>query len=278
MKSFTPKDIPPHLYYRLLSGVISPRPVALVSSSNEKGNINLAPFSFFNIMSISPPILVFSPLRRMRTNTTKDTLNNINSINQVVINIIGYQHVEQMNLTGADYDSEISEFHKSGFTPIKSNLVKPPRVKEALASFECQVNNVIPLGDQGGAGNIVICEILTSHFKSEIIGESYQINPQNADFIGRLGSSYYTKVDRNSLFEIKKNSTQISMGWDNLPAQIINSPYLTGNEISKLASIPKIPITTHPSLFNNHPATYKKVKQLLKNNQVMAAWKLLYPQ
>ena len=145
MNRISPSEIEPRLFYRLLSGIIGPRPIALVSSSNLNGEINLAPFSFFNVMSIQPPVLVFSPLTRLRTNTKKDTLNNVYEHKEVVINIIGYDHVEQVSIAGNDYDSEVNEFIKSGFNEIPSDIVKPPRVKEALASFECKVVSVIEL-------------------------------------------------------------------------------------------------------------------------------------
>ena len=174
MNRISPSDIEPRLFYRLLSGIIGPRPIALVSSSNLNGEINLAPFSFFNVMSIQPPVLVFSPLTRLRTNTKKDTLNNVHQHKEVVINILGYEHVEQVSIAGNDYTSEVNEFVKSGFKEVPSDIVIPPRVKEALASFECKVLSVIALGDKGGAGNLVVCEVLTAHFQKGLIDQEYQ--------------------------------------------------------------------------------------------------------
>lgn len=276
MDNISPKDIEPRMYYRLLSGIIGPRPIALVSSCNDAGMVNLAPFSFFNVMSIDPPILVFSPLRRIRTNTTKDTLNNVHQVAEVVINIIGLNHVEQMSIAGNDYDASINEFEKSGFTSLKSTTVQPPRVSEALASFECKVISTLALGEKGGAGNLVLCEVLTSHFKKGIIGEDFQINIEKLDLIARLGQDFYTKVNEGSLFRVKKESTEIAIGWDNLPLEIKESTFLTGNEISKLANVKSIPFDLKKMKITSDPKTYRAVKKMLMENNLKKAWELLY--
>lgn len=276
MKTFNPKDIEPRFFYRLLSGIVSPRPIALVSSCDKQGNVNLAPFSFFNVMSINPPVLVFSPLRRLRTNTTKDTLNNIQDLKEVVINITGFSTVEQMSITGDDYGSDVNEFTKSGFTPISSQMVTPPRVKEALASFECKVSSIVSLGEEGGAGNLVICEVLTSHFKEGVVGDEYQINVESLDLIARLGQDYYTKVTTNSLFQVKKQSNEMGIGWDNLPTEVKESEYLHGNEISKLATVKAIPVDVQRYKFELNATVYKEVKKCLDKNEVEKAWSILY--
>ena len=276
MDNISPKDIEPRMYYRLLSGIIGPRPIALVSSCNDEGMVNLAPFSFFNVMSIDPPILVFSPLRRLRTNTTKDTLNNIHQVEEVVINIIGLTHVEQMSIAGNDYDACVNEFEKSGFTALKSNIVQPPRVSEALASFECKVVSKLALGEKGGAGNLVICEVLTSHFREGIVGEDFQIQIGKLDLIARLGQDLYTKVNKDSLFSVKKESAEIAIGWDNLPLEIKESKFLTGNEIAKLASVTSIPFDVKKMMISSDPKTYMEVKKMLSENKLKKAWELLY--
>ena len=276
MNRISPSEIEPRLFYRLLSGIIGPRPIALVSSSNLNGEINLAPFSFFNVMSIQPPVLVFSPLRRLRTNTKKDTLNNVHEHKEVVINIIGYDHVEQVSITGNDYDSDVNEFVKSGFNEVSSDIVKPPRVKEALASFECKVLSVIALGDKGGAGNLVICEVLTAHFKKGLVNDDFQINISDVNLVGRLGQDYYAKVDNNSLFQVEKSSSKLGLGWDKLPKEILESEYLTGNEIAKLSNIDAIPLKLSHKKISIDPDVYKKVKKLIKQNLIVEAWKLLY--
>ena len=276
MNRISPSEIEPRLFYRLLSGIIGPRPIALVSSSNLNGEINLAPFSFFNVMSIQPPVLVFSPLRRLRTNTKKDTLNNVHEHKEVVINIIGYDHVEQVSITGNDYDSDVNEFVKSGFNEVSSDIVKPPRVKEALASFECKVLSVIALGDKGGAGNLVICEVLTAHFKKGLVNDDFQINIRDVNLVGRLGQDYYTKVNDNSLFQVEKSSSKLGLGWDKLPKEISESKYLTGNEIAKLSNVDEIPLKISHKKISTDPDVYEKVKKLIKKNLIVEAWKLLY--
>jgi|MDTF01.1.fsa_nt_gb flavin reductase (DIM6/NTAB) family NADH-FMN oxidoreductase RutF len=272
MIEINPENSTSRDFYKLLSGIISPRPIALVSSCDLKGKVNLAPFSFFNMMSIEPPILVFSPLRRMRTNTTKDTLNNVQECPEVVINIIGFEHVEQMSLTGGEYDSSINEFDKSGFTSIASSIVKPPRVSEALASFECKVNSIVKLGEKGGAGNLVICEVVKAYFQASILDEKNQVNTLSFEAIGRLGQSYYTKVNNTSIFEIEKGNGKTGMGWDQMPLELIQSTQLTGNEISKLASISKLPFEDTNYKLTTDLNRVKKVKSFLFQNQIAEAW------
>jgi len=276
MNRISPSDIEPRLFYRLLSGVIGPRPIALVSSSNLNGEINLAPFSFFNVMSIQPPVLVFSPLTRLRNNTKKDTLINVHQHKEVVINILSYDHVEQVSITGNDYKSEVNEFVKSGFKEVPSDIVVPPRVKEALASFECKVLSVIALGDKGGSGNLVVCEVLTAHFQKGLINQEYQVNVENLNLIGRLGQDYYTKVDNNSLFQVEKSSSKIGVGWDKLPKEISESDYLTGNEIAKLSNVTSLPEKALEFKPSKDPEVYKNVKKLIKKNLILEAWEMLY--
>ncbi|MBK22093.1 MAG: flavin reductase [Flavobacteriales bacterium] len=276
MNKISPGEIEPRLFYRLLSGIIGPRPIALVSSSDLNGEINLAPFSFFNVMSIQPPVLVFSPLRRLRTNTKKDTLNNVHEHKEVVINILGYNHVEQVSITGNDYDSDVNEFVKSGFNEVSSDIVKPPRVKEALASFECKVLSVTALGDKGGAGNLVICEVLTAHFKKGLVNDEFQINIRDTNLVGRLGQDYYTVVNRDSLFQVEKLSGKLGLGWDKLPKEILESKYLTGNEIAKLSNIDDIPLKITTQKISKDPEVYKKVKKLIKKNLITEAWNLMF--
>ena len=276
MNRISPGEIEPRLFYRLLSGIIGPRPIALVSSSDLNGEINLAPFSFFNVMSIQPPVLVFSPLRRLRTNTKKDTLNNVHEHKEVVINILGYNHVEQVSITGNDYDSDVNEFVKSGFNEVSSDIVKPPRVKEALASFECKVLSVIALGDKGGAGNLVICEVLTAHFKKGLVNDEFQINIRDTNLVGRLGQDYYTVVNRDSLFQVEKLSGKLGLGWVKLPKEILESKYLTGNEIAKLSNIDDIPLKITTQKISKDPEVYKKVKKLIKKNLITEAWNLMF--
>jgi flavin reductase (DIM6/NTAB) family NADH-FMN oxidoreductase RutF len=276
METFNPKNIESRLFYRLLSGIVSPRPIALVSSCNAEGKVNLAPFSFFNVVSINPPVLVFSPLRRLRANTTKDTLNNVQACAEVVINIVGYDNVEQLSLTGNDYDPEVNEFDKAGFTPEKSTMVKPPIVAEALASFECKVTSIIPLGEEGGAGNLVVCEVVNAHFKNGLVNKEYQVDVTALELISRLGQDYYAKVDKAALFQIEKLSEILGIGWEKLPKEISENNYLTGNEIAKLAGVPIIPVTLSEVSISSDLKVYAQVKRLLVENKISEAWKKLY--
>ena len=276
MKRISPSEIEPRLFYRLLSGIIGLRPIALVSSINLNGEVNLAPFSFFNVMSIQPPVLVFSPLRRLRTNTTKDTLNNVHEHKEVVINILDYEHVEQLSITGNDYPAKVNEFIKSGFHEIASDFVRPPRVKESLASFECKVKSIISLGLEGGSGNLVICEVLTAHFKNGLVQEEFYINVENVNLVGRLGQNYYSKVNGDSLFQVEKSSNKLGLGWDLLPKEILESKFLTGNEIARLSNIDEIPFKISHKKISLDPQVYKKVKKLIKQNLILEAWVLLY--
>ena len=270
-----PKNTEQRLFYHWLSSVVTPRPIALVSSLDTKGNQNLAPFSFFNMVSINPPILVFSPLNRMRDNTTKDTLNNAKVNGEVVINILGYEHVGQMSLAGGDYDSSINEFDKAGFNAEKSVKVSPPRVKEALASFECKVNDIIALGPHGGAGNLVVCEVLLAHFNDDIIDAEGNVMTDSFTPVGRLGKSYYIKGGTSSVFEVEKEATATGIGWDQVPDFIKQSSLLTGNEISALASVKELPeITKKVSLLTNDERILL-VKGMLSENRIKQAWEAL---
>jgi len=271
-----PENTDNRLFYQLLSSVITPRPIALVSSCDIKGQVNLAPFSFFNMVSVNPPILVFSPLRRMRTNTTKDTLNNAKSQKEVVINIVGFEHVEQMSLAGGEYDNSINEFDKTGFTTIESIKIVPPRVKEAIASFECKVIDILEFGKEGGAGNLVVCEIMLAHFKDEIFNAASQIDPHLFNPIGRLGKSYYIKGDEQSIFEIEKRNEGSGIGWDAIPDFIKKSKELSGNEIAKLASVQTIPIPIRTDGNKlKESEKIQQVKQLLSKEHIIEAWEVI---
>ena len=231
-----PKNTDQKLFYHLLSSVITPRPIALVSSLDENGCQNLAPFSFFNMVSVNPPILVFSPLNRMRNITSKDTLNNAKNTGEVVINILAYEHVGQVSIAGGEYSPEVNEFSKAGFSTEESIKVSPPRVKEAIASFECTVSDVIELGSNGGAGNLVVCEVVLAHFSDKIVDAHENVKLDSFTPVGRLGKSYYIKGDVNAVFEIDKGGGTAGVGWDKIPLFIKESSLLTGNEISFLAS------------------------------------------
>jgi len=261
--------------YQYLSSAITPRPIAFVSTIDKSGNKNLSPFSFFNVFSVNPPILVFSPVRRMRNNTSKHTLDNVLQLKECVISLVTEDIAQQVSLSSCDFDSETNEFEKAGFTEIKSDLVSPPRVKESPINFECKINEVIPLGDKGGAGSLVLCEVLKIHIDETVLDENNAIDPLKLNIVSRLGANWYGRTTKDSLYEIAKPISRIGMGFDNLPEEIRNSKILTGNELAILASAESIPqkisSENNISSFEKHT----KAKQLLLDGKYEEAWQIL---
>lgn len=292
MISFDPKELPVPRVHQLLLGAVGPRPIAFASTIDENGNSNLSPFSFFNVFSANPPILIFSPARNGRTNTTKDTYNNVKKIPEVVINIVTNEIVQQMSLASSPYPSDVDEFIKAGFTPIKSDLIKPFRVAESPVQFECKVNQVIELGEGGGAGNLVICEVIKIHVKNEILDENGQIDQFKINLVSRMGGNWYCHANEKSMFEVQKPLTTIGIGFDNLPNDILKSNFFNGNELALLASVEEIPNETevneykllelseifvsledNPEKLEN--SLHQLAKELINNNQIIDAWKTL---
>lgn len=249
MKTIQPKDLSTQELQVLLQGAVAPRPIAFVSSISEGGDVNLSPFSFFNLFSANPPILVFSPTRRIRDKSNKHTLENVLEVPEVVIHVVGYDLVEQMSLASTEYAKGVNEFVKAGLTAVPSNLVAPSRVKEAPVAFECKVLQVVPLGDQGGAGNLVICEVLQIHLEERILDDSGTISPLKLDPVARLGGNWYTKITDDSLFQIPKPLTKLGIGVDQIPKEIRFSPILTGNNLGRLANVEQLPGSEEVALF-----------------------------
>ena len=241
MRPIDPKTLTTPELHGLLLGAISPRPIAFASTVDKNGLVNLSPFSFFNVFSANPPIMVFSPARRVRGNTTKHTLDNAHATKEVVISVVNYDMVQQMSLASSEYEQGIDEFVKSGFTPEPSTKVRPPRVKESPVSFECKVNDIIPLGDKGGAGNLIICEVVFIHLDEQILGSDDKIDPYKLDALPRLGKDWYSRVQGVSIFEITKTSAAICIGYDQIPTAIKESNFLSGNELGQLATIESLP-------------------------------------
>ncbi len=241
MKTIDPKDLSTPDLQALLQGGIAPRPIAFASTINGAGEVNLSPFSFFNLFSANPPILVFSPSRRVRDNSTKHSLENVLEVPEVVIHVVGHDLVEQMSLASTEYPRGVNEFIKAGLTALPSELVGPPRVKEAPLAFECKVQQVISLGEQGGAGNLVICEIIRIHLDERILDENGAIHPLKLDPIARLGGNWYTKITAESLFQIPKPLLTLGIGVDQLPEQIRTSPVLSGNNLGRLGNVEQLP-------------------------------------
>ena len=286
MITIDPKSIPVPKVQAFLQGTVAPRPIAFVSSIDKDGKVNLSPFSFFNMFSMNPPILVFSPSRRVRDNSTKHTLQNVLEVPEVVINIVSYNMVEQASLSSCDFPKGTNEFVKAGFTEAKSILVRPPRVAESKASFECKVNQVIPLGTEGGAGNLVICEVLLMHLDESIIEADGRINPYKLDAVARMGSDYYCRANGESIFVVPKPNEKVGIGYDKIPEAIRNSNVLTGNELGRLGNIEKLPEADSLSQFKSS-LTWSKVadksedekhqlaQELLKEGKIEDAWKVL---
>uniref|UniRef100_UPI00404772A7 flavin reductase family protein n=1 Tax=Algoriphagus sp. TaxID=1872435 RepID=UPI00404772A7 len=248
MKTIQPKDLSTQELQALLQGAVAPRPIAFVSSINKVGALNLSPFSYFNLFSANPPILVFSPSRRVRNNTTKDTLDNVLEVPEVVIHVVGHDLVEQMSLASTEYAKGVNEFVKAGLTAVPSK-VAPPRVKEAPVAFECKVLQVVPLGDQGGAGNLVICEVLQIHLDENILDTSGAIAPLKLNPVARLGGDWYTKITEDSLFQIPKPLTTLAIGVDQIPEEIRNSPVFSGNNLGRLGNVEQLPSPEEVALF-----------------------------
>ena len=289
MKSINPKEIEIPKLHRYLLGSIGPRPIAFASTIDSKGNINLAPFSFFNVFSANPPIMIFSPARSGRTNESKDTYNNVKEVPEVVINVVTHEMVHQMSLASSPYDSDVSEFEKAGFTSLASDMITPPRVKESPVQFECKVNEVIELGDQGGAGNLIICEVLRIHLKESLLDQNEMIDQHKIDLVSRMGGNWYCRADKNSMFEIQKPITTCGIGFDALPTDILNSSILSGNDLGQLAGIEQLPNETDVNEYKLLELSelflsleedavqleieiHKRAQDLLKRNLLEEAW------
>lgn len=265
MLKIDPKSVSQAELHQYMLGTIAPRPIAFVSTINGEGDVNLAPYSFFNAFSSNPPIVVFSSNRRGADNTTKDTLANVIETKEAVVNIMSYKYVRQLALASINYPSGVNEFDKAGFTEAPSDIVKAPRVLEAIASFECKVNDIISLGDNGGAGNLVICEIEMMHLDNSILNEDGKIDHENVDLIGRMGRAFYTKAGGDSIFKIYQHVDVIGMGMDNLPEHIRKSEILTGNDLASLASFDSLPDENEVEIFKEDPRIVQLIERC-KNN------------
>ena len=244
MLTLDPKDLPVGKLHGYLLGSVAPRPIAFASTIDEDGNANLAPFSFFNIFSANPPIAIFSPARRGRDNTTKHTFENVKTVPEVVINVVNYDIVQQCSLASTDFPEGVSEFEKTGLTPVASDLVKPPRVKESPVQMECKVREVIELGTEGGAGNLVVCEVIKIHISESVLNENNHIDPKKIDLVGRAGGNFYARANGSALFEVAKPLTTIGIGVDQIPEDIRLSNILTGNHLGQLGNVEQLPNET----------------------------------
>ena len=292
MLKINPEELPVPKLHQYLLGSIGPRPIALASTLDADGNPNLSPFSFFNVFSANPPILIFSPARRGRNNTTKDTYHNCKNTGEVVINVVNYDIVQQVSLASSDYPAGVDEFLKSGLTPIESELVSPFRVKESPVQIECKVRDVVELGDQGGAGNLVICEVLRMHIKEEVVAEDGFIDQDKIDLVGRMGRDWYCRTNGDVLFNVEKPHVRLGIGVDMIPNAIRNSTILTGNNLGQLGNVERLPDAEEINAFaddyrvreivnsaadgmEKREALHTLAQELLEENQVWDAWKVL---
>ncbi len=293
MLTINPKEVKTSEFHSYLLGAVAPRPIAFASTVDKDGNPNLAPFSFFNVFSANPPIAVFSPSRSGRTGHTKHTYENIKEVPEVAINVVNYEMVQQTSLASTEYAKGVNEFEKAGFTAIASEMVKPYRVKESPAQLECIVKQVIELGKEGGAGNLIICEVVLMHINENVLDANNHIDPHKIDLVARMGGNWYSRANGNSLFEVAKPLMNLGIGVDKIPAAIRNSKVLTGNNLGQLGNVEHLPSDDEVMIYKNSGAineafemygsTKEKLEEhlhhiakgLLENNKVGEAWKVL---
>ncbi|MBA2612377.1 MAG: flavin reductase family protein [Bacteroidetes bacterium] len=282
MLSLDPKELTIPVLQKYLQNAIAPRPICFASTVSKNGEANLAPFSFFNIFSSNPPIAVFSPAYSGRTGAAKDTLINVLEVPECVINVVSYDMVQQTSLASSPFPKGTSEFIKAGFTPLASELVKPARVKESPVQMECKVIEVKELGKAGGAGNLVICEIIKIHISETVLNEAKQIDINKIDLVARMGDNWYCRASGDAIFEVEKPIMTIGIGYDQIPAEIRNSNILSGNNLGLLGSVEHLPTaeeiaeykkTINP--FASKDEQHRFAKSLLEANKVKEAWMAL---
>ncbi len=285
-----PGQLPTNQFHQYLISAVGPRPICFASTVDKNGVPNLSPFSFFNCFGSKPPILVFSPNRRVRDNTIKHTLENIYETKQVVINVVNYAMVQQMSLTSCEYEKGVDEFEKAGFKKLKSEFIQPYRVAESPVQFECTVENIIETGTEGGAGNLVICKVLAMHINDAILTENQQIDPQKIDLVARMGFDYYCRAHGPAIFEVPKPNTKLGIGFTALPQSILQSKILTGNNLGMLANVHELPqlsasytsnrlkqIIQYYSINPTDMETelHRYAHELLEENKLDEAWQVL---
>ncbi|NRD19111.1 flavin reductase family protein [Winogradskyella eckloniae] len=287
MASYNPKDLSTSLLHSYLLSAVAPRPIAFASTMDTNGLPNLSPFSFFNVFSANPPILIFSPARRVRDNTIKHTLENVEATKEVVINVVNYDIVQQMSLTSTEYPKGTNEFEKAGLTMVASDIVKPFRVAESPIQLECKVNEIVKLGTEGGAGNLVICEVVKLHISEDVLNTDQTVNQEALDLVARAGGSYYSRA-KKGFFEIPKPLQKMGIGVDNMPDHVKNSMILTGNNLGMLANVEALPSKEEVDQFvsdiserypdiktRSHREKHKLARNYLSFGDVKSAWKLL---
>ncbi len=290
MITLDPKQLTPVQIQAYLQGAVAPRPIAFASTLDKNGVPNLSPFSFFNIFSANPPVLVFSPARRVRDNSVKHTLINCEATREVVINLVNFDMVQQMSLASTEYGLGVNEFLKSGFTALPSHNVKPYRVAESPVQLECKVTDIIALGQEGGAGNMIICEVVKFHINENILDEKGLIDPEKIDLVARLGGNWYSRA-KEGLFEVEKPLATLGIGVDAIPQFVKESSVFDGNDLGKLGNVEALPTEEEITIFVKQSFEVKSVlsaddeikknqlaKEYLIKNEVLTAWKVLLSQ
>lgn len=285
MVTINPKEVSVPEFHAYLLGAVSPRPIAFASTVDRHGQVNLSPFSFFNCFGANPPLLIFSPARRSKNNTTKHTYENVLVVPEVVINVVSYSMVQQTSLASGEYPREVNEFRKAGFTEAPSVMVGPPRVAEAPVAMECKVLQVMQTGREPAAGNLVICQVLLMHVREDVLDGKGGIDPFRLDVVARLGRDWYCRVQGNAIFRVPKPGDIPGIGFDEIPESIRTSKVLTGNDLALLAGVQKIPDSLEdPGLRDNRvqiarqkgrEAVHKLAQEYLHDGQVLEAWALL---
>lgn len=290
MKTVDLSTLSPMQAQQYLQHAVAPRPICFASTIDSNGHVNLSPFSFFNLFSSNPPVVIFSPARRVRDNTTKHSLENVLDVSEVCINMVNYAMVQQMSLSSCEYPKEVNEFEKAGFTPLASELIRPPRVAESPVQMECKVLEVKALGEGGGAGNLIICEVLRIHIHDSVLNETGMIDQQKMDLVARLGGNWYSRTNTPALFEVEKPNVQLGIGFDQLPESIRFSKILSGNHLGQLANVSDLPnidptfddqqlkhifqyYSIHPEEMERELHTY--AARLLDAGEVEKAWQVL---
>lgn len=270
-KSITPSDIPAMQLQQVMQTAIAPRPIALASTINSKGKINLSPFSFFNMFSTVPPVVIISPSRRVRDNTTKHTLENLTEVPELVIGNVNFDMVQQVSLASTEYEDGVNEFLKSGLTMKPADIVKPPLIVESPVNFECKVLEIKSLGNFGGAGNLVIAEIVKIHINEKYLDENGNLDQKQLDLVARLGSNFYSRNNENNIFEVPKPLIKKGIGYDKLPDTIKHSDIFTGNDLGMLANVEILPTGD----FSSEKDVHLLAQKFLKDNEIERAWEIL---
>lgn len=270
-KSITPSDIPAMQLQQVMQTAIAPRPIALASTINSKGKINLSPFSFFNMFSTVPPVVIISPSRRVRDNTTKHTLENLTEVPELVIGNVNFEMVQQVSLASTEYEDGVNEFLKSGLTMKPADIVKPPMIAESPVNFECKVLEIKSLGNFGGAGNLVIAEIVKIHINEKYLDKNGNLDQKQLDLVARLGSNFYSRNNENNIFEVPKPLIKKGIGYDKLPDTIKHSDIFTGNDLGMLANVEILPTGD----FSSEKDVHLLAQKFLKNNEIERAWEIL---